>query len=297
MTVKLGFIGFGEGAYAFALGFRDEKADVELTAYDVLASDPEKGARIRERAEETGVTLVDSPADLAAASTVILSLVVSSVAERVAQDIAPHLTADHFYADMNSASPMVKQAVQKIVEGAGAGFAEAAVMAAIPPNRHKSPLLLAGASAQAFEDAVKPIGMVTEVMGTEVGQASATKMFRSIIMKGIEALLLECLVAAGRYGVDAKVLESVNSSIPGLDWRKQADYFAGRTAVHGVRRAHEMEEVAETLESMGIDPIMAAAAAKRIAWGGNQGLAEAFGGNVPDSYKDVLAAIAAKEQG
>ena len=297
MTGRLGFIGFGEGAYAFSQGLRDERADVELAAYDVFANDAGKGAQIRKRAKETGVTLVESPAGLAAASTVILSLVVSSVAEQAAQDIAPHLTADHLYADMNSASPMVKQAVQRIIEGAGAGFTEAAVMAAIPPNRHKSPLLLAGASAQAFEDAVKPIGMVTEVMGTEVGKASATKMFRSIIMKGIEALLLECLVAAGRYGVDAKVLESVNASIPGLDWRKQADYFAGRTAVHGVRRAHEMEEVAQTLDAMGIDPIMAGAAAKRIAWGGNQGLAEAFDGDVPHSYEVVLAAIAAKEQG
>ena len=294
MTTKIGFIGFGEGAYAFSLGFRDEKAPVDLVAYDILAKDQDKGARLRQRAEETGVMLVDSLEDLAKNSEILLSMVVSSVAEKVAGNIAPYLTPDHIYADLNSASPMVKQKVQQMVEGAGARFVEAAVMAAIPPNRHKSPLLLAGKAAKAFEEKVKPLGMVTETMGEEVGQASATKMFRSIIMKGTEALLLECLVAAGRYGVDEKVLESVNASMPGIDWRKQADYFAGRTAVHGVRRAHEMEEVAETLESMGMEPIMAAAAAKRIAWGGSHGLAEKFGGEVPKSYKDVLAAIAKK---
>src|SRR5262249_53261458 len=139
--------------------------------------------------------------------------------------------------------------------------------------------------------------MRLEVVSAEVGPASATKMFRSIIMKGLDALLLECLLAASRYGVDQRVLRSVGASFPGLDWEKVAHYLMGRTAVHGVRRAHEMEEVAATLRGMGIEPIMAEAIAHRIRWGTEQGLPETFAGRIPERYEEVIAALATKREG
>ena len=69
--------------------------------------------------------------------------------------------------------------------------------------------------------------------------------------------------------------------------------MVGRVVVHGARRAREMEEVAETLRSLGIDPIMAEAAAKRQDWCAGFGISSQFGPEGPKTYREALDAIAA----
>jgi len=125
-------------------------------------------------------------------------------------------------------------------------------------------------------------------MGPEYGRAAATKMFRSIVFKGMEAILQECVVAADRYGVAEKVLASIGANYPEMDWEKLASYFVGRSVMHGQRRAHEMEEVAETLRALDIEPFMAEGAARRIAWLGSQDLKARFDGKEPAHFRDVL---------
>ena len=91
-------------------------------------------------------------------------------------------------------------------------------------------------------------------------------MCRSIVVKGLEALMVECVLGASRFEADELVFASLNESFPGIDWKKLADYMTGRVVVHGERRAREMEEVAETLRAIGVDPIMAEATARRQDW-------------------------------
>ena len=143
---------------------------------------------------------------------------------------------------------------------------------------------------------MQPLGMAMEDFGPELGRAAAMKMFRSIMVKGMEALFQECVLGAERYGVADRVLDSIGDGYPGLDWNKMASHLIGRTAIHGERRAHEMEEVAETLKALGIEPMMAAAAAKRIKWAADKGLAEKFGDTAPESFHDVVAAINEREE-
>jgi 3-hydroxyisobutyrate dehydrogenase-like beta-hydroxyacid dehydrogenase len=122
-------------------------------------------------------------------------------------------------------------------------------------------------------------------------------MCRSVVVKGLEALLVECALAADRYGADERVFASLNESFPGLDWKKLADYMVGRVVVHGERRAHEMEEVAETLRAIGIDPIMAEAAARRQRATAELGLRSLFGSEGPRTYREFLDALgSAKSQ-
>jgi len=116
-------------------------------------------------------------------------------------------------------------------------------------------------------------------------------MFRSIVYKGLEALLFECVLGAGQYGADQRVFASLSESIPGVDWKKLANYMVGRVVVHGERRAREMNEVAKTLEELGIEPMMASATARRFDWAADLGLKEKFGGEFPKTYEEVLAAI------
>ena len=127
--------------------------------------------------------------------------------------------------------------------------------------------------------------------GPEFGPASATKMVRSIIIKGLEALLQECVIAADRYDVADIVLDSISSNHPEIDWKSLTDYYLGRSVLHGIRRGREMEEVADTLRSLNIEPLMAEAAAKRIHWLANRNLEHYFDGKHPNTYRDVLDAL------
>src|SRR4029077_8988554 len=133
-----------------------------------------------------------------------------------------------------------------------------------------------------------PFGMRMEIATGDIGTAAAVKMCRSIIVKGLEALMCECVLGAGRYGADQQVFASLQESFPGLDWKKLADYVVGRVVVHGERRARGMEEVAETLRSSGVDPIMTEATARFQDWSARMDLKSHFGPEGPSGYLEVL---------
>ena len=166
-------------------------------------------------------------------------------------------------------------------------------MAPVLPYGHRVPLLLGGPFAQAFADTMRPFGLRCDVLaGANIGSAAAVKMCRSIVVKGLEALMCECVLAAGPFEADGHVFASLDESFPGVDWKKLADYMVGRVVVHGERRAREMEEVAETLRAIGVEPIMAEAVARRQQWSADRGLRGRFGPEGPATYREVLDVLA-----
>jgi len=278
--VSLGFVGFGEAGSTIARGLRAAGSG-RIFAYDIKPKTSDS------------VTIVESPQALAAASDVILSTVTSSSALEAARQHAPFLASRHTYADLNSVSPALKQEIDGVVSATGAAFVEAAVMAPVQPYGHTVPMLLGGAGAKAFAETMTPFGMRMEILeGATVGSAAAVKMCRSIVVKGLEALLFECVMAATKFGADDLVFASLKESYPGLDWKKLADYTSGRVVVHGERRAREMEEVAETLRAIGIDPIMAEATARRQDWAAQIDLRAHFGPEGPKTYQEVVEVMA-----
>jgi 3-hydroxyisobutyrate dehydrogenase-like beta-hydroxyacid dehydrogenase len=283
----VGFIGFGEAGSTLARGLRS--AGVErIFAYDIKIGDP----LIRDRAREAQATIVDSSSDLAEAATILFSTVTSSSALDAAREAVAYLSPRHTYADLNSVSPARKQDIEKEINESGASFVEAAVMAPVGPYGHKVPMLIGGAGAKAFKEAMAPFGMKLEVLdGARVGSAAAVKMCRSIVVKGIEALLFECVMAATKFQADDLVFASLKETWPGIDWKKLADYTTGRVVVHGERRAREMEEVAETLRAIGIDPIMAEATARRQDWSAEMDLGSHFGPEGPKTYQEVVDVV------
>jgi 3-hydroxyisobutyrate dehydrogenase-like beta-hydroxyacid dehydrogenase len=152
-------------------------------------------------------------------------------------------------------------------------------------------MLLGGKAAPAFVELMTPFEMRLQVVSENVGVAAATKMFRSLIVKGLEALMFECVLASVPYGADERVFSSLSESFPGIDWQKLANYMVSRVVVHGERRAREMEEVAETLKSLGIEPIMAEAAARRQDWCARRGISSEFGPDGPKTYREAVNAI------
>ena len=288
---SIGFIGFGEAGSTIARGLRSAGID-HICAYDINADAPSLGPRIKQRAAESGTTLVGSSAHLAEKASMLFSTVTSNAALDAARQTAPFLDERHLYADLNSVSPARKQEIGSVIDGTRARFVEVAVMAPVLPYGHRVPMLLAGASAPLFAEAMKPFGMRCEILAdAKIGSAAAVKMCRSIVVKGLEALMCECVLAAGRFDADGYVFASLNESFPGIDWKKLADYMVGRVAVHGERRAREMEEVADTLRAIGVEPIMAEAAARRQDWSAQIGLRSRFGPTGPATYREVLDAL------
>ncbi len=289
--MRIGFVGFGEAAFHIAKGL-EQPGISSICAFDIQVTD-----KVRQRAREAGTRLVESSQELSESCDLMLSAVTADQALIAARQNAPYLTSDHLYADLNSVSPGLKQSIARVIEASGARFAEIAMMAPVPPYGHKVPMLAGGAGAPAFVEKLAPFGISAEIVSREVGTAAATKMFRSIIVKGMEALLTECVLGASRYNADERVFASLAESFPGIQWKELADYMVGRVVVHGERRAREMEEVAATLREIDIEPIMAEAIVRRMDWSVEAGLKQLFGGEAPKSYRDVVDAVAKKPVG
>ena len=285
MEVSVGFVGFGEAGSHIAKGLKSAGIS-RIFAFDIA---PEK---VQHRAAGCGLShWFRRIGNWRIRLRVLFSTVTCARAREAAEQTAPYLNSQHIYADLNSVSPALKQEMERVISDSGAGFVEAAVMSPVPPNGHRSPMLLGGNAAAAFCDLMTPFGMRLEVISDKVGTAAATKMFRSIIVKGLEALMLECVLASAPYGADERVFSSLSESFPGIDWQRLADYMVSRVVIHGERRAREMEEVAETLQSLGIEPIMAEAAARRQDWCAQLGISSQFGPDGPKTYREALEVI------
>jgi 3-hydroxyisobutyrate dehydrogenase-like beta-hydroxyacid dehydrogenase len=282
-----GFIGFGEAGYHLAKGLREAGAG-PVSVFDIHWLTPGRGERIRDRAAETGVTLVESPSALAARCDTLLSVVTADRAAEAATQYRPCIGPRHLYVDLNSVSPETKRAIAGQI---GVGFVEGAILAPVPPQGLRVPILLNGPAAAEFAIRMAPFGMCLDVMNAGIGAAAAVKMCRSIVVKGLEALLLECVLAATRYGAEDRVFASLDGSFPGIEWRKLAWYMIGRVHEHGGRRAREMEEVARTLRAAGIEPLMAEAAARRQDW------RAAMDGTGPANAQELVETLNGSVQG
>jgi len=177
--------------------------------------------------------------------------------------------------------------------GQQARYVDVAVMAPIHPARHQTPLLLAGPHAEAVEPILQDLDMRTSRAGHEIGAAAAIKMVRSVMIKGMEALTYECFVAAARAGVTDEVIASLAKTFPTLDWSKIIEYNLERMASHGARRAAEMEEVADTLRELGVDPHMASATVKRQREMGELGKHDKVRGALKEGRAAMLNAVSA----
>jgi len=253
------FIGFGEAGQAIASGLRESGVE-RIAAWDILFPHTD-GERLRRSAEAIGVRCASSAAEAVRDADIIVSAVTAAASVDAAQSVKAHLAGKPFFLDINSVSPGRKQETAKLL-GGGARYVDVAVVAAIYPARHQTPLLLAGADAEAAAPIMKALDMRMTIAGAEIGAAAAIKMVRSVMIKGIEALTLECFLAAARAGVVDEVAASLKNNYPGLDWSKVIPYNLERMASHGGRRAAEMEEVAATLRELGVEPLMTVATVK-----------------------------------
>ena len=289
-TPRVSFIGFGEAGQAIASGLRETGIE-RIAAWDILFPVPE-GERLKAAGEKMGVRLANSAAEAVAETDMVIAAVTAASSVEAARSVAPHLKGNPFYLDINSVSPGRKQETAKLL-GDKARYVDVAVIAAIHPARHRTPMLLAGPHAEAISPLLQELEMRTSVVATETGAAAAIKMIRSVLIKGIEALTFECFVAAARAGVLDEVTASLKNNYPGVDWAQMSEYNLERMASHGVRRAAEMEELAATLRELGIDPLMVEATVARQREMGAIGKDEKVRGTLDQGRAVMLDAISA----
>ena len=248
---KITFIGFGEAGHAIASGWKAAPVPA-IRAYDLKLLDPQVAIQVTTRCGDAGVQAFASLVEALDGTGLIFSLVTADQALEAARAAAPHLMSGALWLDCNSCAPQTKQKAAALIEEAGGRYVDVAVMAPVYPKRHQVPLLLAGPHAGEVAGLLEQLDMRPRLTGEKVGDASSVKMLRSVIIKGLEALTTECLLAARRAGVEEAVLASLQASDPGIDWRARGSYNLERMVVHGARRAAEVEEVCVTLREFGL---------------------------------------------
>lgn len=259
---RIALIGFGEVGQTLAA---DLAGKAELAAWDIAFANPESApsralSSHQVRRAGSAVAAVEG-ADL------VISAVTAAQDLEAARAAAPGLARDAFFLDLNSCSPGQKVASAEVVESDVGRYVEAAVMSPIGPKRIASPMLLGGRHAEAFLAAAEGLGFGGAVAYSPVvGRAAATKLCRSVMIKGIEALLTESMLAARHYGVEQVVLHSLSDLLPLPDWTRTAQYMISRSLEHGARRAEEMSEAARTVAEAGVEPLMSRAIAERQDW-------------------------------
>ncbi|MCX7892930.1 MAG: DUF1932 domain-containing protein [Burkholderiales bacterium] len=288
---KVALIGFGEAGSILGTDLANQ--GLAVSAYDILFDLPDKRAAMLARAAAGRVAAADTHADAVRGADLVISAVTASSSTDVAREAARWLAPGQVFLDINSVSPGTKRGNAGIVESCGADYVEAAVMAPVPPQRLGVPMLLGGRKARAVAEALGRLGCNATAVADGIGTASAIKMCRSIMIKGLEALAVECLFAARRFGAEDAVLASLDKTFPSTGWTgKLPDYLVSRVAEHGRRRAAEMREVAATLGDVGLASLMASATAERQEWLVDAMAAAGVAYAEPFSWRELADALA-----
>ncbi len=294
MNKHIGLIGYGEVGKVFAEGLKTKPGVESVGAWDLkFASAAPQGNELA-HAQGAGVAAFASMQALCAQADFLVSAVTASNTFSVAQEAAQFLRPGTLFLDLNSASPGTKQCCAKVIESAGGQYVEAGVMTSIPPYGIKVPMLLGGAQAAALAARFADWGMDAKAVSDKLGVASAIKMCRSVMIKGLEALVIESYATARFYGVEDHVLPTLAETFPSIDWEKQGAYFFSRVVQHGKRRAEEMREAANTVKEAGFEPLMTSGTAAKQQWVADQAAAGVFAHLAKDApwqgYADRLLA-------
>ena len=294
MVKQISLIGFGEAAQAFCKGWGHQTAGA-LKAYDIKCHQKDAEEQLKADYASFGVEGCADVTDCISETEIVFSLVTADQAFVAGKNASKHIPKDCIYFDCNSCAPDTKRAISSLIENAGGRYVDVAVMAPVYPALHKVPLLICGPHTNEAKLEFSKIEMKAEIVAGEIGKASSIKMVRSVMVKGLEALVAECVLAGRKAGVEDVVLDTLEKSYPGFNWKERAAYMMERMMVHGPRRAAEMREVSLTVKQLGLDNAMSNATVKWQQSIGNLGL-DPSENNYTDRADAIIAALAKRDQ-
>jgi len=288
--MKIALIGLGEvgGIIAATLA-----PPALIASFDLQHASPDSAPTATAR--RLGVHISASHEEAIEEADIIISAVTAAQTKAAAETSATNIADGAWYFDLNSASPNAKTESAKLINAAGGRYVEAAVMSPFPPKGCAGPIILGGPYAKRFAPIADSLGFRgVSVFSEEYGRASAAKLCRSVIVKGVEALLLEALLCARHYAVEDAVVASLSDLFPGCEWSRLSHYMITRSIEHGARRAEEMREAAITVSGTGIRPLLANATAARQEWAAS--LRPALGEEDLSRLLDRVAAAAGEKR-
>jgi 3-hydroxyisobutyrate dehydrogenase-like beta-hydroxyacid dehydrogenase len=245
-------LGLGEAGSRYA-------ADLLAAGVAVAGYDP-AGPRVLPA--PPGLRIAGSAAGAVGGADVVLSLNAASVAERAARDAAAGLGEGTVFADLNTSSPRSKRQVAAVLDGTGALFADAAVLAPVPRAGLRTPLAVAGPGRQRLTRFLTPLGVPLEDAGPEPGAAAGRKLLRSVFMKGLAAVVLESLDIAEKAGYGQWVSDQITAELTAADGELVTRLVDG-TKQHAARRLAEMRATDEYAAELGAaDPVVRAVIAR-----------------------------------
>lgn len=283
-TVKVGFIGFGEVASIFSKPIREKGAEVAV--YDVLLSQ-DKGREILCSRVRTGGIQFGPLPEVVGNADYVLSTVTTQVAKEAAQECVAYLEPGQVYVDLNSMAPSLKVEVGEIIRPSGADFVEGAILGAVGATGARTHILVGGEKGREVTETLTRLGLHVSYYGPEIGKASMFKMLRSIFSKGLEALILELLIAGRRAGIEKDLWKDIVEFMTRNPFDRVASNWVQTHAVAYERRYHEMAQVAETMQELGVGPIMTSSTEAFFERSLSLGLKEAFP-EKPDSMEAVI---------
>ena len=287
---NIAIIGYGEVGGIFARGLLGQSGVGTVTAWDQKFVD--QNANAGRRAASDGMKVAASVLEACMQADLIISAVTASNTLAVAQDVMVHICNGSLFLDLNSASPGTKQKAAALIDDAGGHYVEAGVMTSVPPYGIRVPMLLGGAKAVDLAIELTKWGMNAKPVSDQLGVASAIKMCRSVMIKGLEALVIESYTTARFYGVEDYVLPTLQETFPSINWSKQGAYFFSRVVQHGKRRAEEMREAANTVLEAGFNPTLTSAIADKQQWVADmarEGLLPALGNEADwEEFAEIL---------
>jgi len=297
ININIAIIGYGEVGGIFARGLLGQSGVGAISAWDLLF-DGQGAQEKKDNAKDDGVKAASGVAEACADADLVISAVTASNTLAVAQAVMKHIRPGALFLDLNSASPGTKRKAAALIDGAGGQYVEAGVMTSVPPYGIRVPMLLGGARAAQLAAMLSNWGMDAKPVSDQLGVASAIKMCRSVMIKGLEALVIESYTTARAYGVEDHVLPTLQETFPSIDWTRQGSYFFTRVVQHGKRRAEEMRESANTVLEAGFKPFMTSAIAGKQQWVADKAREGLFADLAKDAnwkeFADVLLADARK---
>lgn len=286
---SVSFIGYGELADALGGGLTD--AGVHVRAYVRPRSDGGAARARRERMLKAGVEACGTIAAAVSDVDVVIAAVPAAAASEVVDACVRHLRPGQLYVDPTSSLPNMKRSAAESVELTGAEYVDVAVVGTVVTAGARVPMLAAGRGAARWEEEALALGLNVTAIDGAAGDAALVKLLRSVFMKGRDALVLEMLLAARRYGVHEAVLASIGGPAEQVPFPSLADRVMCSLAVYAERRADELADAASLLDEAGVDPVMTLAGESRLRLFAATGLRTRFGGERPRDLNDVLSAL------
>jgi len=249
-------VGFGDVGQAYAKALIAQGMVVHLYH-------PTPREQAVEAARRIGLEFHTVASAAFAACDLALNVAPGSQNLTVARAAASHMQPGALFADLSSAAPHdVRMAASLFAQ---VDFVDVAIMGAVSIHGHRTPLVASGDRAPRLQALLAPLGFSVQVLPDSLpGDATALKLVRSVLTKGMDGVIIECLLVAEALGLRQTLL----SNIGDLDRSRLSELmamFVRTHAPHAQRRLHEMEAVENTLQNLGVPLIVTPAIRRRYA--------------------------------